>query len=74
MIDYFGTRLSNIVLKPFEIKNLVQNKNILQEKRQLLLNMVDPNVKRELQPECVVPSVKKKQPSIEKSTYIPSPL
>lgn len=33
--------------------------------------MVDPNVKRELQPECVVPSVKK-QPSIEKSTYIPS--
>lgn len=34
--------------------------------------MVDPNVKRELQPECVVPSVKKKKPSIEKSTYIPS--
>lgn len=60
MIDYFGTRLSNIVLKPFEIKNLVQNENILQEKRQLLWNMVDPNVKRELQPECVVPSVKKK--------------
>lgn len=33
--------------------------------------MVDPNVKRELQPECVVPSVKKKT-SIEKSTFIPS--
>lgn len=47
-------------MKPFEIKNLVQNENILQEKRQLLWNMVDPNVKRELQPECVVPSVKKK--------------
>lgn len=57
-------------MKPFEIKNLVQNENILQEKRQLLWNMVDPNVKRELQPECVVPSVKKKT-SIEKSTFIP---
>lgn len=33
--------------------------------------MVDPNVKRELQPECVVPSVKRKT-SIEKSTFIPS--
>lgn len=67
----FGIWLNNFVLKPFEIKNLVQNENILQEKRQLLWNMVDPNVKRELQPECVVPSVKKKT-SIEKSTFIPS--
>lgn len=73
MIDYFGTRLSNIVLKPFEIKNLVQNKNILQEKRQLLLNMGDPNVKRELQPECVVPSVKKNNPRLKK-VHISPPL